>query len=188
MHESGTSSYLLLAMAFVVVVVVGAFAAFGRAWGRRSDRSGAGKAVGVAVGSVFAVVVVTYVFFESSVAHASLTLEIPVGYDGTWVAILEDPTADTTLRLSRPFHIATVQVPASGVVRVRSLDPILERPLEARIAHRGLVRGMRIGEAPTELRARRMVLLAWGPDGSESALELDDDALRSLLRERESAR
>jgi len=121
--DSGMALGILIAMVLIVSVPGVIFAAIGYVIGKKREGKGGlafgcgGFALGVVVG-----VIGLFVTFYESAFEPTLKLDVPPGFTHDAVLILGDPTASTRLDWNTMRTEATLAVPASGVVRVPTLE------------------------------------------------------------------
>lgn len=170
---NGLAVAILVAMILTVAAGFGLFFLggwllggwFGLARGPRWLLGLGAGALGVGVGFL----AVTATFYESTWnPPPTLALAVAPGFARKWVVLLEDPSSPRELRWTgrdAPFsgRTAAVEVPPSGVVRVRSFDWLAGRG-DARVVWSDGARqsGYGGGPAPDGLRASSYIAVNRG--------------------------
>lgn len=195
--SGGLSTAILLAIVLIITLAVGGAVWLARNRGatrgwssaKRSGMTGLAILIGLVVGGG----AVSATFFENSWSPPPrLELHVPPGYDQTFTILLEDPKARGTLGWTGstlPFagQYATIEVPASGIVRVSSFGAAAGRgDLEVIWSDGVAAQGVGGGPAPSDARANAYILLVRPGSGDATATPPSGDALAReiALRER----
>jgi hypothetical protein len=132
---NGLALAILIVMVVMVLGGVAAFAFAGRMLARRlaPPRRFLATMLMALVGAGFGCLLVIWTFYQSSWAPPPrLHLATPPGFDAPVVVLLKDPRAPRTVEWrggGLPFTAATAQinVPPTGIVRVRDFGPMAGR-------------------------------------------------------------
>lgn len=159
----------------------------------RERRGWLGGLLGFALGLIVGVLSVTATFYEQTWDPLpALVLEVPPGFDQDIVVLLGDASADAEVRWTGadiPFFARTghIEVPASGIMRVRALEGVLGGNVA--LSTGASAWGSLASPVPDGVRAERLFVLCFRPyPGCEPDIgRLDADALRALIAEREAA-
>ncbi len=126
--QGGLALAIMLAAICIALIPMILFGAAGWFIARKRKRSPwVFATVGVLLGASVGALAVGFTFFESTMERRG-TLEIQAPeLDGEWVVLLEDSSASTTLSWSGSWRErATLTVPSSGVLRVRSMTKVTD--------------------------------------------------------------
>jgi hypothetical protein len=183
---------MLLMLAFGFGLALLSARGIARRVGGKSGLWGLGAGLG---GLALATLAITATFYESTWAPPPrLELSVPAGYAHDWTIILEDRTATRTLTWSRsalPFvqSKATLNIPASGVVRVQSLGKaggIVN--LDVRWSDGAWYSSIGGGRAPAGTGARTYIMVDHNIENGNSVQSLDTEKLAEVISAREQAR
>lgn len=162
---------------------------------RPAARRGAiGAVVGALVGVAAGTIAVVSTFFERDWSPpVELMLEVPEGFGHDEVVVLEDRGSSNDFEWSgvdAPFtaRSARLAVPASGVVRVRSLQELHGHAFEAKLSTGPFMHGLRMGPLAPGVGTGQAVVLSfrpWHPGVVELPQEPAAFVEAVLARERE---
>lgn len=164
---------------------------------RRGKGGVLGAVIGVAVGLGLGALAVTYTFFESTWSPPlSITFVTPPGYVYDTVILLEDPTAAaeipwTGAELPFSSRTATMPIPRSGVLRVRSVSDLMVNDRQALLSDGRRMWGMIMQPAPPGLGATQLVVfdfMAYGTNTEPDMSLMTPEAVASVVRTREAER
>jgi hypothetical protein len=156
-----------------------------------------GAAAGLVIGLLVGGLVVTYTFFESTWnPPLEITFEMPAGYPHETVIMLEDPaaTADipwTGLDAPLSTRSATIPIPRSGVLRVRSVTDLMTHDRAAHLSDGRVMMGMIMRPAPPGLSASQLVVFdfaAYGTAREPDMSMMTDEVLTRTILAREAER
>jgi hypothetical protein len=200
MGDDGMSGLALaIALACIGIVATGLalFFFIGRNLGRRFKLGRGGRLltgiVGAVLGLGLGLLAVTATFYESQwMPPPQVTFKLPADFAHRWVFLLEDPSSRRELvwRGSEwvPFQGMTAEtdMPANGVLRLRSLGPLSGRADTSVIWSDGAVmQGAGGGPGTPELKATAYVVFQHG-EGTDPFPATQEELVR-LIREREAS-
>ena len=194
---SGLALAITLAICGIIATGLLLFFFIGRNLGRRFNLGHGGRLltgiVGAVLGLGLGLLAVTATFYESQwMPPPQVTFKLPAEFTHRWVFLLEDPSSRNELIWHGsewlPFQGMTTEtdMPANGVLRVRSLGPLSGRADASVIWSDGAVmQGAGGGPGMQELEASAYAVFQHG-EGTDSFPASQEELIR-LVREREAS-
>jgi hypothetical protein len=199
MAETGMALAIFAAMAAIVTIGLAVGYVLSRGVTRGRSWSGPCRAVAVvafgALGVAGGVLVVIATFFETTWAPPPrVQFNTPPGFTHTWVFLLEDPSSANRLMwqgIEAPFFgkRTTIDVPMTGIMRVKSLNGISGRvDIDARWNDGSYSTGQGGGPGPKATGATTVSSFNWvnGKDKDDPP-SMDRDVLGAYIMAREQA-
>ena len=192
----GMALAILIAMLLMLAVGFGVAFMIGRGIARKLGGKAGLWGLGAGLGGIgLAALAITATFYESSWSPPPrLELRVPAGYAHDWTIILEDRTAPRSLNWSSsalPFVQckATLNIPASGVVRVKSLGKAGGTiNLDVRWSDGAWYSSIGGGPAPAETGAQTYIMVDHNIGNGLPSQSLDNARLAEIILAREQAR
>lgn len=182
-------SWAISAASLCILVLPGLFGGAAGYFVLRKHAGWLGAILGFVVGAGAGALAVTATFYESTWSPPdTLVIDVPPGFAHPTVMFVADPAAPlevewTGLDLPLMSRRGRVSVPATGVVRVRSVEWIGGTEVRASLSTGATETGLAVVDVPG---IGRVVALDFAP--YPGALPSDPAALAAAIRERESAR